>query len=81
MIKNDIAIHWFRNDLRIHNNNSLLNLSQKYKIFPIFIFDETQPKEGSASYWWLIHSLDKLNQNLNGNLHVYHGKAADIIRK
>lgn len=81
MIKNDIAIHWFRNDLRIHNNNSLLNLSQKYKIFPIFIFDEIQPREDSANYWWLIHSLDKLNQNLNGNLHVYHGKAADIIRK
>lgn len=36
-----IAILWFRNDLRLHDNEALAEATQKAKyVLPVFIFDE-----------------------------------------
>ena len=71
-----IAIHWFRQDLRISDNPSLGAACQKGLVLPIYIFDEENPSEyqpGAASQWWLHHSLISLNHSLNGRLNVYRG--------
>jgi len=51
------GIHWFRQDLRLQENPSLLSLSKKVdQIIPIYIFDLNQ-RIGSTSKWWLEKSL------------------------
>ena len=38
--KKSVAIHWFRRDLRLHDNNALYHALQgNYPVLPIFIFD------------------------------------------
>ena len=38
--KKSVAIHWFRRDLRLHDNNALNHALQgNYPVLPIFIFD------------------------------------------
>ena len=51
------GIHWFRQDLRLKKNPSILSLSNKVdQIIPIYIFDSNQ-RIGSTSKWWLEESL------------------------
>ncbi len=75
-MKQEFAIHWFRQDLRIKDNPSLNYLSKKYKrIVAVYIYDEVNcdKKLGSASKIWLHHSLIYLNKKLQGNLVIYNG--------
>jgi deoxyribodipyrimidine photo-lyase len=59
-----IGIHWFRQDLRLDNNPSLISLSKKVnKIVPIYILDLNQ-RIGSVSKWWLENSLDSLSDSI-----------------
>lgn len=78
-----IAIHWFRQDLRLHDNPALASLAeQKTKVVPIFIFDTTHAKAftpGEASCWWLEQSLKSLNQSLKGKLLYFEGNPSIII--
>lgn len=77
-----IAIHWFRQDLRIADNPSLLSAIESGRLLPIFILDEVNNPEnarGGASKLWLHHSLYALNKALDGNLRVYSGDAKAII--
>ncbi len=77
-----IAIHWFRQDLRIADNPSLLSAIESGHLLPIFILDEVNNPEnarGGASKLWLHHSLNALNKALDGNLRVYSGDAKAII--
>ena len=40
--KKSVAIHWFRRDLRLHDNAALYHaLNSKQPILPIFIFDSS----------------------------------------
>jgi len=42
-MKAKFGIHWFRQDLRIENNPSLISLSEKVQqVIPIYIFDTNQ---------------------------------------
>jgi len=52
------GIHWFRQDLRLQENPSLLSLSKKVdQIIPIYILDLNQ-RIGSTSKWWLEKILN-----------------------
>jgi deoxyribodipyrimidine photolyase len=49
---------------------------------PIYIFEEQvgdNRKIGSASKWWLHHSLDSLNNSLDNKLNFYCGDAKKIL--
>lgn len=58
------AILWFRQDLRLEDNPALVHATQHYDhILPLYILDDDSPGEwkmGSASCWWLHHSLKSL---------------------
>ncbi len=57
---------WFRNDLRLADNPALHAASlQDSPVLPVFIWDGGRPNlPGSASRWWLYHSLKHLAESL-----------------
>lgn len=80
-LTNPLAIHWFRQDLRLSDNHSLSAAAENSEVLPIYILDDhnATPIMGAASRVWLHHSLNKLNDSLGGNLRVFRGNALDII--
>ena len=75
-------IMWFRQDLRISDNPALLLAIENGVVMPIYIFEEQvgdNRKIGSASKWWLHHSLKSLNQSLDNKLNFYCGDAKEIL--
>lgn len=62
------AIVWFRRDLRIDDNPALAAALEQYEIIiPLYIHDricEDPWGEGSATRWWLHHSLEALDSKL-----------------
>lgn len=81
---NKKTLFWFRQDLRISDNPGLFEAAHCGSVMPIYIFDETQKaafKIGSASRWWLHHSLSSLNISLNNKLNIYVGDSHEIISK
>jgi deoxyribodipyrimidine photo-lyase len=79
-----LTLFWFRQDLRLSDNPGLFAAAQNGHVMPIYIFDEKQGdafKLGSASKWWLHHSLCSLDQSLNNNLNIFVGNAEDILLK
>jgi len=65
-----INIFWFRRDLRLHDNNALLNaLKSGRKILAIFIFDKEILKEfpfnNDRRLTFIYDELKKLNNKLN----------------
>jgi len=62
-----VAIFWFRQDLRCHDNPALtLACSSHKKIIPLYIKDPTPALTiGGAQQWWLHHSLQSLKEDLN----------------
>ena len=80
------AIVWFRRDLRIHDNQALIEACESGKpaIF-LYILDETadEPRPmGAAQRWWLHHSLASLSADLRkigGTLLLRSGKTANAI--
>ena len=71
-----IAVHWFRQDLRLSDNPALAQAGKHKRILPIYILDDENAGEyamGSASRWWLYRSLNALNKSLDGKLSVYRG--------
>lgn len=75
-----IAIHWFRQDLRLADNPALHYSSDADETITIFILDENQ-NIGGASKLWLHNSLAKLNQSLDNKLNLYIGNPLEIIKK
>ncbi len=75
-------IHWFRQDLRIHDNPALAAAIEHGHVLPIYILDDTNAGEfamGAASRWWLHHSLAELNKSLGGKLNIYKGDPRSIL--
>ena len=77
------AIIWFRQDLRI-NDNQALNAAIKsgMPILPVYVLDDENAGEwqlGMASRCWLIQSLTSLNKSLGGQLRFFKGPADQII--
>ena len=79
---NQIAICWFRQDLRLHDNPALTHCSEIGPVLPIFIFDTKNPGEdqyGAASRCWLHHSLEALQKTLAGKLALFTGDPEQIL--
>lgn len=87
------AILWFRNDLRLHDNESLKEaLSKADEIIPIYVFEDKLFKEetkygfrrtGPFRVQFVIEALQDLKkslQDLGTDLYVYQGNTAKIIR-
>ncbi|WP_150467469.1 cryptochrome/photolyase family protein [Francisella sp. SYW-9] len=75
-----VAIHWFRQDLRLADNPALYQASQADRTITIFIHDKKYPI-GDASKLWLHHSLKSLNKSLDNKLNFYIGDPLEIIKK
>ncbi len=62
------ALVWFRRDLRLSDNPALsVALERCQRVIPVYIQapDEEAPwQPGSASRWWLHHSLEALDRGL-----------------
>jgi len=62
------AIVWFRRDLRIDDNPALTAAIESFDcIIPLYLYDplpEDPWGEGSATRWWLHHSLESLDASL-----------------
>lgn len=77
-----IAIHWFRQDLRVSDNPALIQAAKHGRVLPIYILDDTNPGAyamGGASRLWLHHSLNALNKSLGNKLSLYQGNPQDIL--
>ncbi len=84
-------IVWFRNDLRLHDNEALFKALQKSsQLIPLYCFDPRQfemtelgfPKTGSFRAKFLIESVADLKHNLQkigSNLLIRIGKPEEII--
>jgi len=78
------TIVWFRNDLRINDNPALANAIASGEVLAVYIDDSGTPTDlavQGASKVWLHHSLDSLNQTLNGKLNLFSGNPLDILLK
>ncbi|QSE98030.1 DASH family cryptochrome [Fulvivirga lutea] len=85
------ALIWFRNDLRIQDNELLTKGLDQFDIYPLFIFDDRQfeklpqlgfTKTGSFKAQFLIESVEELKsslQSLGSDLIVRKGLPESII--
>ena len=93
MQKKQKGIVWFRNDLRVHDNESLTNAMQENdSVIAVYCFD---PRHFEKTHFgfkktekfrakFLLESVTALKRNLkklNISLFVYHQKPEDIILK
>ena len=76
------AIVWFRQDLRLADNPALYAAADSgAHVIPVFIHEEAAAdwQPGTASRWWLEHSLARLNDALGDALYIVTGDAREII--
>ena len=86
MSKKGVGVFIFRRDLRVIDNQGLLNLAKKCKkIVPIFVFSPEQiisnPYRSANSIRFMIESLRELNIALSDTLRCYQGNDVEIIKK
>ena len=81
-------IYWFRNDLRIQGNTGLSNATASgHPVIPVFIYDQASEgdwKYGSASKWWLHHSLLSLTKGLRefgSRIIIRSGNSYDVLHQ
>ncbi len=79
-------IAWFRNDLRIFNNDAFNEATKSGNILPIFIFDKEYYKLPTSSSFhldFLKSSLRELTKTLskkyNSKLNIYYGDTLEIL--
>jgi deoxyribodipyrimidine photo-lyase len=79
-------IYWFRQDLRTSDLPGLLAaIATGRPVVPCYILDDISPGEdamGSASRWWLHHSLEALTEELGalgGMLVLRRGQAPKVL--
>ena len=78
----DLAIHWFRQDLRLGDNPALIEAARHGTVLPVYVLDDVSAGPhamGGASRWWLHRSLERLNASLGGRLHVVTGNARGCL--
>jgi deoxyribodipyrimidine photo-lyase len=86
MNKKEVALFWFRRDLRLKDNRGLFEaLNSKYSVLPIFIFDEeilSELPKSDARVSFIYQSLSNINKNLNkvnSSLKVLYGKPLNCL--
>jgi deoxyribodipyrimidine photo-lyase len=82
----EIAIHWFRKDLRLNFNPALSHaVAHAKEVIPLYIHDDSlEWSEGGAGKWWLHHSLEALKKDLESkgsNLIIKKGNPLDILKE
>lgn len=89
-MENNVLV-WFRNDLRLHDNEALYNAINSQKpVLAVYIFDENQyrntnlgfPKTGSFRAQFIIESVQNLKENLKNigiELLIYNGNSVEVI--
>lgn len=85
MSKQEIALFWFRRDLRLEDNVGLFHaLQSQFPVIPLFIFDEaildSLPKD-DARVGFIHDSLSKINvklRELGSSLLVKKGKTQEV---
>ena len=85
LTENPIVV-WFRRDLRMADNPALHSAVESGKpVIALYIYEtDLSRKIGSASDWWLHHSLKSLSNDLSNSgvtLHIRKGKALEEIEK
>tara|TARA_R110001599_G_scaffold353866_1_gene600957 strand:+ start:77401 stop:78843 length:1443 start_codon:yes stop_codon:yes gene_type:complete len=80
-------IYWFRQDLRTRDLPGLTAaVATGRAVLPCYILDDISPGDdamGSASRWWLHHSLAALREELaglGGTLVLRRGPAAEVLK-
>jgi len=79
-----LAVAWFRQDLRVHDNPALRAAAEHDALLPIYILDDESAGAwamGGASRAWLHHSLASLNRSLGGRLQLLRGDARALLRR
>ena len=83
-----INIHWFRRDLRLHDNHALsLATHEKLPVLPLFIFDTEilhDLDKNDARVTFIHEQLSKINQELKNQasgLQVYFGKPLEVWKQ
>lgn len=89
MHNQQVAVMWFRRDLRLHDNAALYHaLKSGYKVLPVFIFDKTilnklEDKEDKRLVF--IHgALQQINAELKKHgsaLSIYYSTPIDVWKK
>jgi deoxyribodipyrimidine photo-lyase len=85
-------LFWFRNDLRLHDNEALIQATKEGNVIPIYIFDERQfidtplgfKRTGTFRAKFLIESVENLRKNLQkigSDLVIRIGKPEEILAK
>ncbi|WP_394996372.1 DASH family cryptochrome [Emticicia sp.] len=85
-------IFWFRNDLRLHDNEALLKATKAGNIIPVYVFDERQfnktalgfKRTGAFRAKFLLESVEDLRNNLRkigSDLIIRVGKPEEILAK
>ncbi len=79
-------IVWFRNDLRVFNNDAFNEATKSGNILPIFIFDKDYHKLPTSSSFhldFLKSSLEDLTKTLsekyNSKINIYYGDTLEIL--
>jgi len=82
------VIHWFRQDLRLHDNSALFAaIASGRPVVPVYVFDDATPAPpapGGASRWWLHQSLSELRsslQALGSDLVLRRGSARNALKR
>jgi deoxyribodipyrimidine photo-lyase len=85
-MKDEIAIFWFRRDLRIEDNTGLWHaLNSGYKVLPLFIYDSNilnKLESDDISISFLKKTLTALNKSLlkaGSGLVTLHGKPIEVL--
>lgn len=83
----EVAIVWFRRDLRLQDNPALLAACKRARyILPVYVHapEELEPwAPGAASNWWLHHSLSALQAQLRARrseLYIFRGRSTETLR-
>jgi hypothetical protein len=84
--ENQPSLVWLRNDLRLADNPALTALASEGRPL-VVVYIHAEPSDGirplgSASTWWLHHSLTALDaalQKLGGRLTLRRGPAAQVL--
>jgi len=78
----EISVFWVRQDLRVLDNPALTQALKSKNVVVLYILDDESAAEfrmGSASRWWLHHSLESFNQSIVGQLTLARGNAQTVL--
>ena len=83
----DVSLYWFRDDLRLTDLPGLTAAASAGPVVPVFIRDPDLGEDwriGSASQWWLHHSLAALQHSLAEqglDLILRSGKTVEVLTR